>query len=342
MNTTRQQMEFLLDNYDMFIERLCFSYPFTLDMLRQYKDVLDWTILSHNEQLPWSLDMMLEFESYLDFGAGDTDLETKWINLNQGIPWDSAILAAFEDRWQWRELAANPLIRKNSTLRLRFFHRLAPFISEISEDYILDDESQCYEESGEDEYDDIELMLLYIEGLDDCPELCYHTIEEIEAAARELNWERLSENTYLPWSIELIERYKEQWDWAALSANESLPWSSQLIAHFEDQWVWGGLGPANEQGDRLVEWGITSNEAIHWTSEMLERFCDKHDWFHISYASKVDWTIDVLYQFQEHLDYEQVLFSDPIWNMVCNGCVSYELIDRVMCVAELEDAICLN
>ena len=33
------------------------------------------------------------------------------------------------------------------------------------------------------------------------------------------DWERLSRNTALPWSLELIERFQDRWDWNGLSWN---------------------------------------------------------------------------------------------------------------------------
>ncbi len=336
MNDPRLQTDFLLDNYDMFLERICLKYPLSIDLLRRHKDVLDWELVSLNEVLPWSAELILEFQDYLDFGAGDHEKESKWINLNPAIPWSVELLEQLEDRVQWKELANLPAIYDDTRIRLRFYHRLAPYLSQMSE-YSSSSLGDQVSESSEE----IDWIISHIESYNDHPELSYHTVAELEAAS-DMDWKLLSQNCYLPWSIELIRQYSDQWDWHSLSLNDSLPWSEELIAAFEDQWIWGGLGDANEYGDRLVVWGITSNDAIHWTEQMLHRFRDRHDWFHLSYMSSVDWSIEILYQFQEYLEYDQVLFNDAIWSRIWSGHIAEQEVDRLIYLGELEYALCLN
>ncbi len=331
MNGPRTQTEFLLDNFDMFIERLCYSYPFDINELRSYKDILKWDLISFNEKIHWDLEMMLEFSDYLDFGAGDREQDTKWINLNRAIPWSCDILEAFEERLQWRELCTMPQIYEDDDIRLRFYHRMEPYLHSDEDD----------ETDQEDEVDDIQWMLNYIESFDEFPELCYHTEEEF-LSAKQLNWARLSQNIYLPWSSQLLEKYADQWDWDLLSLNEALPWSEKLIERFADRWAWGGLEAPNDHGDRLVTWGITSNEAIYWTQSMLQKFCKHHDWFHLSYMKQVEWSINTLYEYQDYLEYEQVLFNDAIWQSVFAEGLDASLIDRIIRVNELSESLCAN
>jgi|GEM_PF-5442550 len=328
------QTDFILDNYDMFLERICLKYPLSIDMLRRHRDILDWELISLNEVLPWSQAIIIEFQDFLDFGNGDDETESKWINLNPAIPWSVELLEQLEDKVQWKELATLPAIYDDMRIRLRFYHRLAPYLSQMSEDAV----PSGHDQSGGEE---IEWLIQHIEAYNDHPELCYHTVAEIDAA-ESINWQVLSQNSYLPWSIELLEKYREKWDWNLLSLNDSLPWSERLIAAFQDLWEWGGLGDANEYGDRLVVWGLTSNDAIHWTEQMLHRFRDRHDWFHLSYMTQVDWSIEVLYQFQEYLEYDQVLFNDAIWSNIWQGNVAEKQVDRLIYLGELEDALCLN
>jgi hypothetical protein len=46
------------------------------------------------------------------------------------------------------------------------------------------------------------------------------------------NWQRLSMNEVLPWSIKIIEQFKDRLDWRHLSGNIALPWSINLIEQF--------------------------------------------------------------------------------------------------------------
>ena len=43
----------------------------------------------------------------------------------------------------------------------------------------------------------------------------------LELYADFLEWEDLSRNEALPWSIELIERYADRWEWIGLSGNKA-------------------------------------------------------------------------------------------------------------------------
>ena len=46
----------------------------------------------------------------------------------------------------------------------------------------------------------------------------------------------LSQNKFLPWSVELIERFTDKWEWTLLSSNGSLPWSLEFIEKFPRIW----------------------------------------------------------------------------------------------------------
>lgn len=76
-------------------------------------------------------------------------------------------------------------------------------------------------------------------------------------------WWDLSENTTLPWSLDLIERFADRWNWLGLSSNTALPWSIELIERFEDRWDWGSL---------------SCNTALPWSLDLIERFEDRWYW----------------------------------------------------------------
>jgi len=98
------------------------------------------------------------------------------------------------------------------------------------------------------------------------------SIELIQKYKLELKWKSkpnhqmdksLSKNPYLPWSIDFIQEFIDDWDWVDLSCNKNIPWSIDLIKEFEDRWVWGFL---------------SSNCSIIWTEDLLDNFIDKWKW----------------------------------------------------------------
>ena len=87
--------------------------------------------------------------------------------------------------------------------------------------------------------------------------------ELIEKFKDNWDWENLSRNELLPWSMELIERFKDKWNsanWKNLSKNESLPWSIELIERFKDNWDW---------------WELSQNKSLSWSIELIEKLEDK-------------------------------------------------------------------
>ena len=93
---------------------------------------MNWEILSSNQKLPWSFDLIKEFEDYWDFGHL---YYNKGLSANPAIPWSSEIInefrevwncsilsgcdylsweyeliKTFEDRWSWHELCTNESI----------------------------------------------------------------------------------------------------------------------------------------------------------------------------------------------------------------------------------------
>jgi hypothetical protein len=57
------------------------------------------------------------------------------------------------------------------------------------------------------------------------------------------NWNRLSINKNLAWSVELLEKYIDKWNWWYLSSFHA--WSAEIIETFTDKWNWHCL-PENK------------------------------------------------------------------------------------------------
>jgi hypothetical protein len=90
---------------------------------------------------------------------------------------------------------------------------------------------------------------------------------QIERFCYHLNWDVLSENNRLCWSLPLIEKYRHDWDWNELSANEGLPWSLTFMEHFENEWDWEAL---------------SKNEKLPWSAKLLDRFYERWSWLYLN------------------------------------------------------------
>ena len=86
------------------------------------------------------------------------------------------------------------------------------------------------------------------------------------------NWNGLSNNPKLPWSLEFMEKYEDNWYWGEgelseypvwINDNPGIPWSEEILEKYKDKWQWGILA---------------QNEAIKITPRLLEKFKDRWDW----------------------------------------------------------------
>jgi hypothetical protein len=137
------------------------------------------------------------------------------------------------------------------------------------------------------------------------------------------DWEELSKNTALPWSLELLERFEDRWDWDELSKNKALPWSLELLERFHNRLKWHRGGLTENEGlpwslellERFeIRWdwgkiftggGLSKNKALPWSIELLERFEDRWDWGSegLSQNKALPWSIELLERFEDRWDW---------------------------------------
>ena len=89
----------------------------SINFLEQHKDKWDWEMISINESLPWSEQLIEYFEDYLIFGKliplvtepGCFDVFSG-MEINPGIPWSIHLLEKYEESWEFGLLEYNPSI----------------------------------------------------------------------------------------------------------------------------------------------------------------------------------------------------------------------------------------
>ena len=101
------------------------------------------------------------------------------------------------------------------------------------------------------------------------------------------NWNDLSSNISLSWSIELIEKYEDKWNWdlCGLSDSESLPWSIELIEKYENKWNWDLCG-------------LSEKKSLPWSIELIEKYKDKWDWSDLSGNNSLPWSIELIEKYE--------------------------------------------
>lgn len=127
-------------------------------------------------------------------------------------------------------------------------------------------------------------------------------LEEFKA---KWNWELLSCNEDLYWSINLIKKFEDYWHWESLSGNEKLPWSDEIIIKYADKWTWNKLNPC--------DFCLMDNDSIKWTYVILKKYPDRINWNKISADFElINTNPAILSDFADKIDWESISGNEEI------------------------------
>lgn len=90
------------------------------------------------------------------------------------------------------------------------------------------------------------------------------TEEMLDRYADKLNWNEVSKNSEIHWTVKLIEKWADRLNWETLSesSNEYLL-TPDVIAYFVNRWNWRAL---------------SRNHSLKLDYTFIDRFIDKWDW----------------------------------------------------------------
>lgn len=113
-----------------------------------------------------------------------------------------------------------------------------------------------------------------------------------------------SDSEAITWTEKLIDKYIEEggewyWDWQGLSRNPSLPWSLDFFNKYFDKWDWSGNG-------------LSSNPNLSWTVDFIEKYHDRWDWPLLSENEGLPWSIELIERFINKWDYFGLLRNNAI------------------------------
>lgn len=102
---TREKMQEKINELYRFnspIQDFSSYYPFQIDQLEDWEDILDWKAVSSNKQVRWSDEMIRRFQDKWDWSL-------LWLNTSI-ICWDAELLEEFEDRITWGLIVSTSII----------------------------------------------------------------------------------------------------------------------------------------------------------------------------------------------------------------------------------------
>jgi hypothetical protein len=183
------------------------SIEWTSELIEKYKNKIDWEVFSLNPSVQWSEDLIELYHDYWDW---------KTLGMNIFLPWTADFYKKYENKFQldflffYKEFNtnSNDFFKCNNMISWYFvnhhFHQNIPKI-------IFD-----------------ENLIFYVKDI--------------------LDWDYFSR--FYEWSPIEIEKYKEYINWDKLSGNRNIIWSVELLKKYENKWDWG------------LEYGISWNKCV--------------------------------------------------------------------------------
>lgn len=268
---------FILNNSDYFTAMYSFRKFISIEKLRKYKAILSWNDIGSNSLIQWNEMMFEEFNTYLFEWSDD-------FFIDNHLTWTVELLSKYKSQLNWGDLIQNVQIIQNIEICNAFKPEL--FKADVG----------VYPCDGSDEYKDLILNFTgekYAEYvLKNSSSYIENHIEELFSKESDIetfdliNWDNLSRNENLPWSLSFIEKYEDKLNWDILSRKECLPWSVDFIKKYANRWNWSNL---------------SKNSAVSWNHELIETYKDKIDWIELSKNNGINFTLDFFHQYKDKL-----------------------------------------
>ncbi|MDD4972276.1 MAG: hypothetical protein PHT07_22845 [Paludibacter sp.] len=317
----QQCHSFLLRHPDYFLDAAAQYYPFTKAQLIRYHDRLKWYLISENQNICWSYDLLQEtkdlinweilsnnpsafkdlslLDSFsdlinwegLDEGCGDS------ISSNKGLLWDMDFIQKHETKINFKKLSHNTSVQWSENL--------------------IDKYLNCWD-------------LVELGSNDSVPwtlKLFDKYLDETDLR----NW-RINTNSKIISNFDLVEKYKNLLYWDTISSNPYLPWAEKNLLHYwSDRIKWLGIA-RNEflfKNDKtffikhLDKWyannynlfgSLSSNPALPWDKFFIDYYKPYWNWEDLSLNEGIPWNIELI----------DIIVDDLPWGVFRDYCLEDE------------------
>lgn len=183
------------------------SIKWTYELIEKYKNKIDWEIFSLNPHLPWSIDLIEKYTDKWDW---------KLLGMNTSLPWNLDFYKKYEHKFHldflffYKEFDtnSNDFFKSNDLICSYFVnHHFSRNISRV----IFDSE-----------------LIFYVKDILDWDNFSgfYEWLPiEIEKYKKYINWDKLSRNRNIIWSVELLRKYEDKWDWG----QDGITWNKSVV-----------------------------------------------------------------------------------------------------------------
>lgn len=309
------------------------NFKWSISLLEKYQKqltVYNWRELSARGDIEWSLDLLIKYRNNWEWDV---------ISKNESIPFSEEIVMQFKDKWNERYVYGNlwQYLFKNNSVQWSY-KLLMFYLSEKEQNfkYLFDYDGLdlfCQNKSVLWSYNLLDIDYSYHKK--DCciaPFLSINipwTNSIIETYKDKINWTRFSSRSDVKWN-EVLYSFTYYIDWKELSKNESVNWSIYSIIKYENLIDFKILSanPKVEWSKTLLnrykekfDWSLLAlNKGICWNSNLISEFRDKISFYSLTKSMTVEWTTDILLEYKDYWD----LYCDYFIGKRCNDCLYEE------------------
>lgn len=261
--------------------------PIPPHLIYRHADMLDWELLSANENILWSAHLITAYKERWDWQA---------LSANPALPFDEKLLSYYGLRWDREALSMNPGLPWTGDFIARFANDWRWSVN-------VDGTSRCVR------------ALSLNEALP-------WSVELINRFSDRWDFHALSANPALPWTPDLLRTYRDRWVWSrpsvpghdsaptrdrksvfpySLSTNTGLPWTEQLIEQYEELWDWDQL---------------SANPALPWTRFLIDRYHDRWNWDLMSINEGLPWSCEMYKKLKKYIDNNLISYNRSAGHMI--------------------------
>lgn len=121
MNTP--ELDFLKRHPTYAFSAISLFYSLSAELLRKYRHVLLWDNVCENQQINWSTGLVQTFLTHLKDKNGKLNAI---LHYNPKLPWSIDLIKQFEPLWYWDVLGEQEVVKKSAPIQQAFKNQLEP------------------------------------------------------------------------------------------------------------------------------------------------------------------------------------------------------------------------
>ncbi|WP_319502492.1 hypothetical protein [uncultured Draconibacterium sp.] len=223
----------------------------TIEEIQEFKELLNFQILSKSKNVDWSNELILIFYEKLDF---------ELMSKNQSISIDEFIINKFKKLWNFKSLSSNSNVKWSVELLKAFVSEfdlnMALQFDVIGIDDVFIHEHRDYIDWGTGcgnyiyspapiaRYNHIPISVQTLSEKATNWEVGHCKPYWDEKGPYEGEWHQFSSNKYL--TPLHLEKFAEKLSWDLISCNEFISITNELLLKHSDKWIWSKVLSRND------------------------------------------------------------------------------------------------